>query len=249
MRRTRFARTRGERVHGLPRGCQPSLRFTEILFDDSLLFCEPGDRHLRVRAAGLERGSFLFGAPSLHRHEVRLARQTQRVFGGAGELCVVPDERLLVNVLLFLEHADRAGGFDDARVEAGDLGRQLRQHLSIAFDALAQLLDLTTGGQDAARLDLRATGHEMRPTEYVALDRRDRRERLVRERHRLLETLGDVCLGNDLQNRGSVGAADTENIRNRHDARRMKSVVRVVSVGSRFHDDESATAGVLLSNE
>ena len=137
VRRTRFARTRGERVDGLPRGCQPSLRFTELLFDDSLLFSEPRHRNFRVRATGLERGSFLFGAPSLHCHEVRLARQAKCVFCGAAELCVVPHKRLLVNVLLFLEHTDRAGGFDDARIEAGDLGRQLRQQLSIASDAFA----------------------------------------------------------------------------------------------------------------
>ena len=89
----------------------------------------------------------------------------------------------------------------------------------------------------------------MRPTENIALDRRDRRERLVREPHRLLEALGDVGLGNDFQNRGGVRAADTDNIRNRHDARRTKSVVRVVSIGSRFDDDKSATACILLSNK
>ena len=52
-----------------------------------------------------------------------------------------------------------------------------------------------------------------------------------------------------LQNRGGVRTADTEDIRNRHDARRTQSVVRVISVRAGIDDDESATAGILLSNE
>ena len=115
------------------------------------------------------------------------------------ELCVVRHERLLVNVLLVLEHSDRAGGFGDARSRGWRRRPPIAPAaVTIASDAFAQFLDLAPGRQDSARLDLGATSHQVRPAEA-------RRPRCVaiganvssRERHRLLEALGDIGLGND----------------------------------------------------
>ena len=150
--------------------------------------CEPRDRSFGLRASGLERGALLFGAPSLERDDVRLARQATRVFvrrGRAARRAPTIAFSCACSSACSTAIALVASAMRSSRLR--DVGRQSRQQLAIAADALAQLLDLATGGQDAARLDLRAAGHEMRPAEDVALDRRDRRGRLARERHRLLE--------------------------------------------------------------
>ena len=119
----------------------------------------------------------------------------------------------------------------------------------VALDSFAQFLDLPSRRQDAARLDFRATSHEMRSAKHVAVDGRDRRDRLVRERHRLLEALGDVGLGNDFQNRRGMRAVDAQHVGHRHDARRAKNLVRVVSVRAWLDDDEAAASGILLPHE
>ena len=134
-------------------------------------------------------------------------------------------------------------------IEARDLVGQTRQHLAVALHLLAQFLDLSSCREDAARLDLRTAGHQMRPAKHIAVDRGDRRRRLVRERHGLLETLGHVGFGNHLENRGGVGTVDAQHVRHRHDAGRAKDVVRVIAVRARFDNDEAAASGVLLPDE
>jgi hypothetical protein len=152
-------------------------------------------------------------------------------------------------VLLGLEQPNRAGDFDDACVETGDLGCHSRQHLAIALDPFAQLLDLTPGRENATRLDFRTAGHEMGSAEHVALDGGDWRKGFVREGDGLLEALGDVRLRDHFQNGRRVGTVHAQHIRHRHDARRAKSVVWVVSVRPRLDDNEAAATCVLLPHE
>ena len=71
-----------------------------------------------------------------------------------------------------------------------------RQRLAIRVDPIAQLLDFAPGREDAARLDLGAAGHQMRPAEDIALQRRDDGAWVCRENvDRLVEALGHVRFG------------------------------------------------------
>ena len=72
---------------------------------------------------------------------------------------------------------DRRFGCGDGDVERRDLARASRSSAARSrLDALAQLLDLALGRQDAARLGACAA-LDMRAAEHIAVERRDRRAR------------------------------------------------------------------------
>src|SRR6185369_2823873 len=161
---------------------QLPLRRRQLLVGRALLGLDALDRLPRLVFAPLLRAQLLFRAAALERGLFLLPRHTVRGITRRGHLQVVADDGLFLAVELGLERRDRGLGGGNRQVETGRFLEQPHEGRVAGVGALAQLLDLALGRQDAARFVARATLDAMRPMEYFALARDDRAAGL--ERHR-----------------------------------------------------------------
>ena len=174
-----------------------------------------------------------------------------RVLAGARELRLVRDDRLLLAMLLGLQRR-RSRDVACAIVSSScaDVRRRAAPAPRVGRDALAQLLDLAPRRQDAARLDLGAAGHQVRPAQHVALERRDRRRRLRartppparrcrRRRPRAAPSGSSTRAGPDTRSTSATGTMPGH----------AQRLARVIAVRARIDDDEAAAAGVVLADE
>ena len=173
MRGSRLRGAAAQLLGRLARLEQPPLGDGQTLVGASLRFLQPSDRRARFLLAPVERGALFFGLMLLARELLGFLRQPRVFVRGVLQLRVVADDDLLLLVLLGVERVNRIGGMRDRRVERRGLLRQLRQRFAIRGNAIAQLLDLALGLEDAARFGGAAAGHEMRTAEHVAFERRD----------------------------------------------------------------------------
>ena len=111
----------------------------------------------------------------------------------------------------------------------------VREGDALGGDALAQLLDLALGGEDAARFGLVAAGHHVLAAEDVAFDRRHRERHERRHAGGGLERLRDQRVANRRAQRRRERAADARRrsagARCRPGASEQRAVVDLAGLG------------------
>ena len=166
-----------------------------------------------------------------------------------GDLRLVADDRHFLPMLLGRERPKGARGLRDGDLEPGSVVRQVREPVTGCRVAPLQFPDLALGRQNAPGFGLGSPGHDVRPSQDVALERGDRSRRLTRHRHRLLERVRDVGLRHHLCDRGDVRSGDAQHVRHRHDTGHLYRLARVIAVGSRIDDDKTAASGVVFAHQ
>ncbi len=127
------------------------------------------------------------------------------------------------------------------------------KRLALRFDARAEVLDLTLGFENAARLPARATGDKVRTTEDVAFGRRNG-QRSDRARLRSVRIgIGDPRAADRMTNRTGVHAVNPDNRRQGDSARRYGARIsawrRHRGIGSRNCNQKSAAARPFLAQQ
>ena len=142
-------------------------------------------RWIDWRASSSRRSCARSSSSALRRSSVNLLllpRHAVRRVAGRGHLQVVADDGLFLAMELGLERGDRGFGRGDRHVEAGRLLEQPDERRVPGVGALAQLLDLALGRQDAARLVARAPFDPVRAAEDFAVARDGGAAGLARQR-------------------------------------------------------------------
>ena len=170
---------RTKRASRIARIRERPLRLAEALLRGPLLALETNDGRVGFRAPHFERGRSSSAERRSTAITSALRARRARLLVGALTLRLVRDDGLFLSVLFRLQSGDRARGLGDRQLELRHFRRQTRQLLPIDGHALAELLDLASGRQNASRLDFRAAGDQMRAAQHVSVERGDRRGRLA----------------------------------------------------------------------
>ena len=151
-----------------------------LFFAGTLRFLGAADRRLGFGASRFERRLLLLGCTALHRNHRGLAVQARHVVFGTRELRLVADDADSESMLLVAESGDGSHGLGDRIVETRKAFARSGESEAVGGNPLAQLLDLATGGENAARLRLGAARYQMRPAQDVTFDRGNDRRGLAR---------------------------------------------------------------------
>src|SRR5438094_903423 len=196
VRRSRFGRATAGIIDRLARFEQPPLRDGQPLVGEALIVFQPRDRGSRFFPTPIERIALLFRLPSLA-NQLRGALRKARLFvSGVLELRFVADDRLFVLVVLGVERRDGVRRLRDRGFELCRLLREARQRAPLHGDAVAQLLDLAFGLEDATRFGARAARHERGTVKDFASERRDQPPRRAARVSRLLIRRRDPRVAN-----------------------------------------------------
>ena len=231
MRRSRFGRATAGIIDRLARFEQPPLRDGQPLVGEALIVFQPRDRGSRFFPTPIERIALLFRLPSLA-NQLRGALRKARLFvSGVLELRFVADDRLFVLVVLGVERRDGVRRLRDRGFELCRLLREARQRAPLHGDAVAQLLDLAFGLEDATRFGARAARHERGTVKDFASERRDQHPRRAARVSRLLIRRRDPRVANRRANGVGVRSVGAHHRRQGdHSAGVAVVVVTVVAI-------------------
>ena len=132
-----------------------------------LLDFQGRDRLPRLGLALIEHPAFLLGTPAVEREEVRLAGEPGRFLGRAGDLRIVPDERLFMVVHVLEGGLDGALRLRDGPLDGGHALGDRRGGGAIGGEALAQLADFALRRENASRFGGGAPGDELATADDV----------------------------------------------------------------------------------
>ena len=168
VRSSRFSRLLAQRLGRLPGFEKPALSRGQTLVRRPLFAFESSDRDARLGLTSIDHLALVVGLAPFARQLLELQGKTGGLVGGLLYPRVVPNDRLLLLVMLGGERDDRAQRLRDRRVERRRFLGKAGQLCAFGVDTLAEIPDFAAGLQDAARFAPDATGHEIGTAKHLA---------------------------------------------------------------------------------
>jgi hypothetical protein len=150
VRRAGVRRAAAEIFRGLTRFEQAPLRDGQPLVGLALRGLQAPDRRARFFLPPIQGVALFFRLTLLARELLGFLREPRLLVGRVLQLGIVPDDRLVLLMMLGIQRGDGVGGVRHRAFEVRRLLRQPRQRLAVRPNASAQLLDLAFGFEDAA---------------------------------------------------------------------------------------------------
>ena len=205
-------------VGRLPRVRLTALRRRQPLVGQPLVVFQPADRFPRFDLPAIERVALFFGLTALADELVPLLGQARRFVRRVLQLRVVADDRLLLPVLFGVQRGDAVRRLRDRGLETSGLLREAGQGIAVFADALAQLLDLALGLQDAARFFAAPAADHVRAAKHIAGPGRDRSRGEPARNGGLVVAVGNPGIADGRADRVGEEAGDAHDGRKGHGA-------------------------------
>ena len=173
VRRLGFGRAVRLRLHRLARVEQPALRAIQLVVGLALVGLDPGDRLPRLFLSRVLRPLLFLRRTSLDGDLLALPRDPLRRVVGRSDLQIEADHRLFLPMLLALQRRRRRLGGGNPQVDRGELFPHAVDGGMLLVGALAQLLDLALGREDALCFGAHAALDDVDAAEDVAFERDD----------------------------------------------------------------------------
>ena len=199
-----------------------ALRRGQPLVGQPLVVFEPGDRLPRFQLPAIERVPLIFGLTALAHQLLALLGEARRFVPGVLQLRVVTDDGLLLPVVFGVQRRDAVRRLCDGGLETSGLLREAGQGIAVVADAIAQLLDLALGLQDAARFLAAPAVDHVRAAEDIAGPGRDRSRGEPARGGGLVVAVGNPGIADRRADRAGEDAGDAHHGRKGHGAGRTR---------------------------
>ena len=253
----------GQRFRAFASRAERPLRITQDGFRFAALLGETGNRFAGLALPGIESRKLFADPRGFGRDELAALPHARLVVGGAMQLRLHRDDRLFLPMQLRRQRGDRRGRHRNRLLELPGLGRKPLERLTGLAHALAKLLDLALGRENATGFDLGAADHDVIATENIAVERGHRVRHAGGERRRGIERRDDRRLANRGANRRlelAVHANDGRQrhrfVRHRHEAPGLghrhigtEAAFSALRRHAGLDHDKTAASGVFLANQ